>query len=255
MTRPRILVLGSKPEAAVPATDHTYCANCASHYYRDALQSNRPIVNVVAGAIVARPHKGQKPEVASRHRKQYRRLLDARPDSLVIVHGHREQPAFQHAETCFREDGFDLQLRHIPYDDRQALIYKHTGLSGPIRPERLGHLPIRYGITYARDRARGLLLEATGKEVQYKNLFRISMGVFALIYAIDAHGSDATYIVSGIGVSDRNRYQDGFGLKRGPMTPHVHADIRVLRILAQRYEIVTTEEDLTDILGNCARAG
>lgn len=248
MSRTRVLILGSKPGASVPRADYTYCANCASWYYADALAANRPLVNIVSSSIVAPPHKRQKPDNVARHRKQYGMILEALPETLVIVHSRPTPLPYLEVETCFREDGYHFEIRHITYDNHRRLIYQHTGLQTPVKPYNLPNLPLRYSIHYFRDRVRAPLQRSRRTRAQCKNAFRLSTGIFTLIYALNTHGIHADYVVSGIGLRDRNQYLDGHSLKGGRMTPHVHADDRAIRALTGQYSITTTEPELTDLL-------
>jgi hypothetical protein len=69
------------------------------------------------------------------------------------------------------------------------------------------------------------------------------------------HGTDAEYVVAGIGVEERWAQQaNGTVLvgktatRHGGLTPHVHADVAVLRALACRYAIHSTEPELAHLV-------
>ena len=91
------------------------------------------------------------------------------------------------------------------------------------------------------------------KDVRAK--YRPSTGVLALLVAIAENGTDAEYVMCGIGISDRNVYKiDGkeasVGKNRSDVLPrHTHADMVILKSLASAYKVSSTEPELHPFVG------
>lgn len=79
--------------------------------------------------------------------------------------------------------------------------------------------------------------------------FRPSTGVLTLLLAICNHGKGVNYILTNFGFKDRRTYgtfrEETFSTS---MTTHVFADLAIIRILAEEFNIFSPDKDISDII-------
>jgi hypothetical protein len=239
-----VVVLGSKPGADIPLGDAVYCANGAIGYYAETV-SRFPSVVSVMNPDVIHP-KGFREGAPDRelNQRQFQMVIASRPDKMILTRtGH-----FEFLKETLAGAGFTSPVEAVSAQERRALVGKFSGCYDPIVTSDFFRLPLDKKIRYAGSLASTFLKRMLNKRKACGSAFRPSTGILALVLAIAEHGRDADYVICGIGVRKRDEYLNGKQLKGRDLPQHVFADVKVLRKLARRYNLFTTEPELEHLV-------
>jgi hypothetical protein len=239
----RILILGSAPNAVVPSADVVYCANAAAFYYAEDIKTIPTIISVVGEHLIA----GVNTSKASFELKQVREaLLQAKMHEMIIL---------EH-EAWFNGWNVNQGLNDVEYagsitptimtfSKRAALLKATAGLEEPIfsytlLTEAAKMSPWRF-LRSSKYLLRDLRKKGAEKPIETNPVLRPSTGMWAAIAATDRYGTNAQYLISGIGLTTgANRSIHKSGKSQGKFekfTHHLHADMRVFNKLKNIYDI------------------
>lgn len=234
--RKRVVILGSKPDAKIPQGDVIFCANASIGMYPEIIKKFELVVNVISGY---KYHFKGKEEI-----KASNIIADSNANELIIV---RNQPG------CIKKllnQGYDTsKICHVTSKQRRDLTYKITGLQGPfISPLFFNKLTLEEQISAI---FISIIAEKRNNtDFDWPPSFKPSTGVFALIDATSRFGASSEYIISGIGINNRNIYSyceerlesdDNFNNKIGG---HLYPDQIILSRMNKIYNISTTEQEI-----------
>lgn len=251
----RILILGSKPGAAFVDAAEAWCANAAIGFYADEVRRYPVVVNV-ASAMVLRKNASDATSYGGLYAKKWRAVTAARPGRLILLAAPGDPGCAVGVEEALRVAGYAAPIETCGVRRRVRLVPDVAGVRYPVVTRAFFRQPLA---VQARDigRTAGFLWRSwRGAEHEdAPGKFRPSTGVVALLLAIAEHGTAAEYVVAGIGVAERwAQRADGTVLvgktatRHGGLTPHVHADVVILRALAARYAVTTTEPELAGVV-------
>lgn len=246
----RILILGSAPNAAVPCADVVYCANSSVQYYADKIKFIPSITSVVGSHLIA----GVNASSASPSLKQVRSaILQSKMHEMIILEHEPwfngwniEQGILDVESSC----GISPSL--MKFNERMNLLKLTSGLEEPIfsygilkELKRLG--PWRF-LRASKYLLRDLRKRGVKKPLETNPALRPSTGMWAAIAAMDRHGRQAKYFLSGIsltGFSDRSIHHNGQSQGQfEKFTHHLHADIRTLNALKKRYDVESIQHGM-----------
>jgi len=245
----KVLILGSKPGAVIPAFDHAYCANASAGYYQDELiHVGGKIVSVVSATeIIESQRIGSKDK--DKWLSEKKKMIADFPSSKILLHWIDVYPR---AIQSLIDAGCKSKIEALPSSDVKRLEKNLCGVREPI----FTYDHLRGGsrrallnvIAYLDQRFRSIF----DRCYNVTGLYRPSTGIVSLLYAISVHGADAEYIVSGIGIKGRGSYPDGsintWSRKINLDSYHVLVDKKIIEILSAKYNIRTTENGLGSIL-------
>lgn len=243
MTRFRILILGSAPNAVVPCADLVYCANSSVNYHAEKITSIPKIVGVVSSHLIA----GIKSSNASETVKQVRDDVFSSKIHEMLVLEHKPWFDGWNLEQGMQdvEQAIGIRPELVTFSQRISILRAITGLKEPIwshtfltdasreNPMHLARLSKLF-LKDFRKKRRGNLIEANP-------VFRPSTGMWAAMAAMVKYGTEAKYLFSGISL-DRlsNRSIHHNGKSQGEFehfTHHLHADIRIFNTLKKAYDV------------------
>ena len=239
-----VVVLGSKPGADIPQGDAVYCANGAIGYYAEAV--NRfPRVASVMNPDLIHP-KERKPNSPNRefYERQFQVVTASRPDKMILTRA----TSFDMLKGVLDEAGFRSPVEAVLAHERRALVGKISGCYDPIVTSDFFRLSYELKIRYAGSLTSTFLKRLLNRRKDCGAAFRPSTGILALVFAIAEYGREADYVVCGIGVRKREEYLDSSNPRQRDLPQHVFADVKVLRKLARRYRLFTTEPELEHLL-------
>lgn len=235
-----VVVLGSKPGADIPLGDAVYCANAAIGYYADKVIRFRFVVSVLNPDMIhPRERREGVPNQALKER-EWSMFIASRPDKVVLT----RTSYFELAKTILDEADFRSPLSCLSVYERRMLVGRISGCYDPIVTSDFFRLPLDKKIRYAGSLTSTFLKRLLNKRKDCGAAFRPSTGILALVLAIAEHGRDADYVICGVGIRKRDEYLDGKHIHKRDLPQHVFADVKVLRKLARRYNLSTTEPEL-----------
>jgi len=248
----RVVILGTKPNAIIPDADIVYCANAAIGFYRDEITKIKRTVSI-ASVLVLNKHFINKRNIdVDLYHDKWSAVISSSPEKLVLI----DPPG--HLNTTLRvtkglaQAAYTAPIEMLGFKKRKELVRTSSNLPYPVLTRAVLEQPLNEII----DDFKGILkFYIRRKNEDVKAKFRPSTGIIALLYSIDAHGPQAKYIIAGIGIKDRKFHQQNKKMKQseknnkvGILAQHVSADIAILRSLVQRYDISTTEKELSNLL-------
>ena len=251
----RIVILGSKPDARFVSADEVWCANAAIGFYGDDVR-RYPIAVNVASAIVLRKNLLDATSHGGIYAKKWEAVVAARPSRLVLLAAPADPGCAVAVQEALRTGGYAAPIEVCTVRRRIRLVSDVAGIRYPVVTRAFFRQPLAVQVRDVDRLLRFLWKSRSGAgDEDAPGKFRPSTGILALLLAIRQHGSDAEYVVAGIGVEERWAQQaNGTVLvgktatRHGGLTPHVHADVAVLRALACRYAIHTTEPELAHLV-------
>lgn len=251
----RIVILGSKPNASFVDAAEVWCANAAIGFYREEVRRYPVSVNV-ASAVILRKNLLDAAAHGGLYAKKWQAVVAAQPSRLVLFAAPADASCVAEVQAALRVAGYAAPVDICPVPDRIRLVREIAGLRYPVVTRAFFRQPIAVQLRDAERIARfGWKSWAGAGDEDAPGKYRPSTGILALLLAIRQHGGDAEYVVAGIGLGERWAQQgDGKVLvgktatTHGGLTPHVHADVAVLRALARRYALSTTEPELAHLL-------
>jgi len=234
----RVLILGSKPDAIIPSFDHAYCANAAASYYQGELSHRGgKTYSVVASGQITKRERRPNNKKLQHYDEKTTRILESRNDGVILI----LPPDKSSAKRKIKEG---ISVVEVTERERERILRNISGLDEPVGPCRLTEAPITVSTLYIYTKLLQNAFQAIGKERRPPAAFRASTGIFSLAYAILQHGTQSEYIISGIGLSDRENYKDKSFKQKRKIPRHSHADTHYLSALSARFNIRTTEEEI-----------
>ncbi len=227
----RIVIIGSKPNADIPDGDVIYCANGAIGYYAESVRRFGKVISILNPDHI-HPKK--------RNDGQWLAFTRSRPEKVILLRNNN----LLMLTEALRETGFEAPVLGLSRAERRMLVSKISGCYDPIVTKEFFHLPLDKKNRYIGSLCTTFLKRIIDKRTDCGAYFRPSTGVISLIFAIDEYGNDAEYIVAGIGIKNRAQYHDGNNPAQNDIPHHVYADKHILRRLAERYRLYTTEQEL-----------
>ena len=239
-----VVVLGSKPGANIPQGDAVYCANAAIGYYAETVSRFPQVISVLNPDMIhPRERMEGVPNQALKER-EWNMFIASRPSKVVLT----RTSYFELAKKNLGEAGFRSPLSCLSVFERRKLVGKISGCHDPIVTSDFFHLSLDQKIHYAGSLTSTFLKRLLDRRKDCSAVFRPSTGILALVLAISEHGRDADYVICGIGVKKRDEYLAGKHIHGRDLPQHVFADIKVLRKLARRYRLFTTEPELEHLV-------
>ncbi|WP_164926819.1 hypothetical protein [Chlorobaculum tepidum] len=244
LTKKLVVVLGSKPNADIPLGDAVYCANAAIGYYAEMVSRFPRVVSVMSPDVIHPKEFREGVPDRALNQRQFQMVLASRPEKMILTRtGH-----FEFLKETLAGAGFKSPMEAVSAQERRALVGKISGCYDPIVTSDFFRLPLDRKIRYAGSLASTFLKRLLNKRKDCGAVFRPSTGILALVFAIAEHGRTADYVICGIGVRKRNEYLSGKQVKGHDLPHHVFADVKVLRKLARRYNLFTTEPELEHLV-------
>jgi hypothetical protein len=249
----RVVVLGAKPNAVIPPGDAIFCANAAALTDPAAVRAFPYRTVVASGPVVA---KGLKPHGEGLALDELRaQCVCAFDGEEAIIFIDRFSRWFSILQGELVNAGPKGRAVHfLSTAERRSLVCEFIDFY-PLVDRRYLRQPVLSilsdSVRLAGRRLQWLLGNQT-HDVPPK--FRPSTGILALLLAIKRHGGAAQYILSGIGLGNRDVYDFGgriFDVRRAgraELAKHVLADVIVLEQLAGRFNIGTTEHELAPLV-------
>jgi len=245
-----VLILGSKPNAMIPLSDYTYCANASASYYEEKLKNHRNITSIVSPTEVMLGTRKNSPEKDKWAEDRKNRIAASVSDRIVMYW----TDGFPNSIDLLKKTPCFIPISSVTSYEMIALIKSISGINIPA---------LTYDHICKKDRVVLNLLKFFKNYIRtivfnphsMSGLFRPSTGIVALIYAISKHGKNAQYIVSGISIEGRGSYPDGsknsWSGKKSLESHHVYVDKKMLVELTKKYNIKSTEKSLALILNGC----
>lgn len=239
----KVLILGSGPNAAVPDADIIYCANSSASYYAEEFRPNAEVRCVVGSHIIAAVPDSQAPDPVKAARSS---ILGLDIDQFICLNHNPWYPGWDLEAGLQQLSTKPGRAVRIVNDvERAEILLRTSGLSEPIfsytwwvEATRMG--PLKF-LKSARRLSKHFRRHAKHSVRETHEVLRPSTGLIAATIAMDEHGTDAKYMLSGIGLSlwsDRSTHPRG--ISQGTFRDfvhHKHADIRLLKALRKKYSI------------------
>jgi len=243
-TKKKVVILGAKPGAVIPEGDSIWCANSALVSYAEQVNRFPEVVSVLNPDLIHPKDRREGAPDREMNEQIYRRVLASHPDRMILTRASSLDLLKAELDTA----GFSAPVNGVSIYERRMLVGKISGCYDPIVTADFFSLPYKTKIRYAGSLASTFLKRLLDRKKDCGSAFRPSTGVLALVMAIDEYGPDAEYIIAGVGAKKRLEYLTGTKTKGRLLQPHVYADIKVLRKLARRYSLFTTEPELTSLI-------
>ena len=245
----RVVVIGSKPNALIPDGEAIYCANVSIVYYAEEVARFSRIVNIITPKAIDDQTPQKSAEGGDSLTRRWERALTAMQAKLIILRSSNAEPMID----SLRKAGYDAPITIIEDQERRKLVARVSGCDDPILTSDFFYLPTKLKARYAGSVISISLKRLFDQGKTCNPVFRPSTGIISLLVAIDEHGPDCEYVVAGIGMKNRSVYiHTERSSAQGASTPtlphHVFVDRKILRRLASRYRITTTEPELMEIL-------
>ncbi len=267
----RAVILGSKPGARWPESEHLYAANATIRYYPHAVKSTASLHLVGVWSVLIETLRDPRVKAA----------LRGRPIEELIVWNtsglarHFRVPgkgmdtadalAFCSQELAEERVSYGTLTVYTP-SERREIWERASGVREPVLTglssfglsgmlQAVPHLN-KYLRKYLRDWPRQAVRGNLRPRPQAPSPFRPSTGVLSLCMAIDRLGPSVKYTMAGVGLLNRGRYPTGDDRQTardagGRLPSHVNADKVVLGALSQKYDLTTTEEELFGLMPPC----
>jgi hypothetical protein len=240
----RVVVLGSKPGADIPSGDAIYCANAAIGYYADTVSRFSRVVSVLNPDMIHPKERREGVPNRALKEREWNMFIEARPEKVILT----RTGYFEFLKEVLDNAGFRSPVESVSAFQRRQLVGRISGCYDPIVTSDFFRLPLDRKIRYAGSLTTTFLKRLLDKSKDCGSVFRPSTGILALVFAIADYGRDADYVICGIGASKRDEYLDGKHIHGRDLPQHVFADIKVLRKLARRYHLSTTEQELVSFI-------
>lgn len=236
----RIVIIGSKPNANIPDGDVIYCANGAIGYYAESVKRFGKVISVLNPDLIHPKKRIHESSTKEFYERQWLAIVRSQPDKVILLRNR----SLLMLTGALREAGFEAPVLGLSRVERRMLVGKISGCYDPVITKDVFQLPVDKQIRYSGSLCTTFLKRIIDRKKDCGAYFRPSTGVISLIFAIDEYGNDAEYIIAGIGIKNRAQYQDGNNPAQNDIPHHVYADKHILRRLAERYRLYTTEQEL-----------
>lgn len=243
----KIVIIGSKPDAEIPEGDIAYFTNTSlSLYHEHIKQFNRIIVVIIKPVLNYLQNNRQKENPYRDFNSRTWDILSKVPDKMVIISDKETEKTVK----ALQDNGYKGKINHLTTYDRRKLIEKVSGCRDPIVTQDFWTLPANIQIKCINSMVKSGFKRIVSKKSDVYCVLRPSTGIFSIVHAIHEIGTEAEYVISGIGLKKRGVYSDGKNEEKSKQNPfsHIFADQKVLKELAQKHNIFTTEHELMHIL-------
>jgi hypothetical protein len=249
----QIVILGAKPGAVIPPADAIYAANAAFMGHEQAFGTCRERI-VVASSTVLAKGLGHEAGGDGLYGEKLAAVRASGATRLVLFADPGRRNQVDRVLNLLATSDPAPATTVVSVRERTALVENTGGLRYPVVDRSFFSQPVGVQSRDAIEIAVYWLNRIAGdgmKDVRAK--YRPSTGILALLLAIAENGEAATYIICGIGLSDRNVFltSGGYRFNRNNadnvLPKHTQADAIVLAGLRERYRIVTTEPELAGL--------
>jgi len=172
--------------------------------------------------------------------RQFEMIIASRPDRMILT----RTTSIELLKDVLGKAGFSSPVTGISAYERRMLVARISGCYDPIVTSDFFGLPYKAKIRYAGSLMSTFLKRLLNNRQDCGAAFRPSTGILSLVLAIDEYGQDADYVLCGIGFNKRSEYFDGSNTRKRILPSHVFAEVKILRNLARRYKLSTTEPEL-----------
>lgn len=249
-----VVVLGSAPDARWPRNDFLISANRSLLYYPEAVRDTSRVNSF------GFPNDQR---ALFESEDLLRRLRSGWLESVTVGTRAEEEvgPITEEFTSLLRSNGFpSTEVLVVDRAERRETWERASGLREPILHGlgSYGVSGVRHAVvsslTYAYKRSRARRASAPQHLVRRRAIFRPSTGVIALCRAMNRFGSSAEYVLAGVSLAWPRYYpdpeRDAFRgpEDRAPVPIHINADTQVLRRLATKWNLRTTNAELADVL-------
>ena len=248
----KVIILGSKPYAKIPDGDIIYSANGATAGNKIKIGNFSNHINV---AHVYALNKGLKKEKSKRlYNQKLKAIHESGFERLVLLTLPKNNSSIKNLKNYFT-DTHRKGIEVVSFYN-QRIIVRKIGMCGyPIINKYFFHQKPKYIINDGLRIVKALLSRKFGKGyIDVYSAYRPSTGILALLIAINENGPSSQYILSGIGIKNRNQFliNDEIHLNniktKNSSIEHSYADAILLRNLRERFNLQTTEKELSHIL-------
>lgn len=256
MTRKRIIILGAKPDPNLLQGDVIYCANAAIGLYPQYIK-NFSYSAAVMSSFIFRDRKGESliEKVSfgqsNLNAEKKEMIFNAYADKYVVT-AYELLGNLSEVEKVLGSINRLTSFEFFSRKERRNLIRSITQLKEPYLTKSVFHLSFDAKLLLIKQFLEAGVGYLKGKDIECPSYCRISTGLFCLIYAIREHGLDCSYVLIGIG-SDRKEYKyklNGVEQEvRFVLRPHLEADLKALKKLSERYQISTSDFQLSQAAG------
>lgn len=240
-----ILVLGSKPKARLVEYKKAYCANSASSFYsKDLKEHGENITAIISASELVDNKRIDNTEKTNWLKAKQIQLCDNSKDSIILL----KSEFFLKNTDLIAEMGFKGHLECFSDLELSAIIHLVLKKKIPILTKEhfsnssIALLTLK---NYLKDKFKIFYNDKR----EYSGLFRPSTGILSLLIAIYMHGDSASYHVSGIGITDRGVYPDGWLNTWTPESRlnsfHVIVDKAICELLSKKYNIFFDDQSLS----------
>ena len=252
----KVVILGSKPKAVIPRGDKIYCANAA-------FISNETAVDTFADRVVIAPRAvlgAGLPSETSIH-DVYKQKLDAVRDAgmsrIILFESPFSLGMAAKVKAYLQSDTRNHNIFVMSVMQRIEMVRSIAQATYPLVDASFSSQPFNVRVSDRMKIWRWHLNSKFGngqRDVSPK--YRPSTGILALLQAISENGSNAEYVLAGIGTKKRNIAKVTTFTETLPDTPagelpqHVNADLMILGKLLPRYALSSTEAELTEVISD-----
>lgn len=252
----RIVILGSKPNAIIPKCDRIYCSNAAVISNEKAVNQFAERVVVASSAILG---AGLVPRT-SRH-EIYRQKLEAVRDAgmsrIILLESPYSPGMAAQVKAHLQVDERNPDISTVSVTQRIEMVRSIAQTTYPLVDESFVSQDLKVRVHDRMAIWRWYLNWKFGNALRdVSPKYRPSTGILALLQAIKENGSDAKYVLAGIGTKNRNVAKvktftaTTSDTPAGELPQHVHADLMILEKLVHKYALSSTEAELTEaVLG------
>jgi hypothetical protein len=232
-----ILILGSKPDAVIPlGINHIYAANASAYFYKDRI-SDKVKLTVITSA-------GDIYDNNLNKTIKFEKTTSADYDELIIV-GFDKRPGSQNEILSqFNSDN----IRMYTSAQRRKIFKKLVGEFWIFSPNILLYTFFGFKnfffLRYFIAKVKSIYMKS-----DLPAEFRPSTGMTALAVAIQDNPDKKDFVISGIGFNRTIDYPDGTKPIIYKRQSHIVPDMAVLHILKRKYNLYTTDFDLSNDFG------
>ena len=250
----KIVILGSKPKAIIPNGDKIYCANAAFISNETAIDAFADRVVIASSAVL-----GAGLSAGATIHDVYKQKLDAVRDagmSRIILFESPFSPGMAaKVKAYLQSDDQNHDIVVMSVMQRIEMVRSIAQAPYPLIDASFSSQPFAIRVSDRMKIWRWYLNSRFGNgQLDVSPKYRPSTGVLALLQAISENGSNAEYVLAGIGTKKRNIAKVKTFTETLPDTPagelpqHVNADLIILEKMLPRYALSSTEAELTEAI-------
>ena len=250
-----VVVAGAKSGLRFPSADSVYAANAASLTDPTAFEGLADL-SVVASCHVLAKGLNAMGVNSDLYKRKFEAVRDIDARRIVLLTNSNPRDKSTQVLDALLSAKPNRPIEVMTAADQRRLITPILGRNYPIVGGWALKQPASVVLRDAALITRCLINWSFGNgENEVPPRYRPSTGLFALLLAIWEHGENAKYILAGIGLTERAQYQFASGeekkmyIKRNAKgIGHAMADRTTLIRVAEKFQIMTTEPELGDLL-------